>query len=551
MSKPLNAIILFADLVSSSRLSDVLNIYEYNKILVYFQNKGHDILVELSKKLELHGDIIDTIDGAINGEEIRIVVVLKDIEQSKKDPQQSRIVNTHLKLITLAVFQAALDLSLNWYLSTSINQEKIENIASPSRIGIGLHYGKVEMTGIYKGKWEDCNWIKDIKPTYIPLSSSINFGKRVEAASRLSQGIAISISQSFYALCIENGVPIIVGEKLHAEPKGFEYPQPVYDLKNQYALLTNSKLSKEPSEKIDLLKDALYYDPNRVVIFYAMVIENFINRASLNDDNDDEKEKDYNSAVQYATYPLGIVENPAYFHWLLAISTYRRSSLKKDDNSMRSDINLSILHYKQAANQLSWAALDLAYAYLRRAYLPDSGPENRKKDLQTSYQLLSKLIEKDPLLFHAYNVRALVISEINTNEYNKDNPSIEQASADLAKAKLLNDVPEYLYFGTEAKVEFAKAKVDNELAKAKVGLANSSHIQPNHRRETINNLVANAKGKLNLAIEDNKRYQAGHNGEIPNYHFWRPGFTDPPYHPPRPASLIDSWDKLLKELNKV
>ena len=124
MSTPLNAIIFFADLVSSSRMSDVLNTAEYNAIMVYFQKKGHEILVELSRKLEIHEDIIHKIDGAINGEEIKIVIALKENLPSSLE------VDTKIRLTTLAVFRAALDLSLNWYLSTSINREKIENIAS-------------------------------------------------------------------------------------------------------------------------------------------------------------------------------------------------------------------------------------------------------------------------------------------------------------------------------------------------------------------------------------------------------------------------------------
>ncbi|KXK15032.1 MAG: hypothetical protein UZ14_CFX002000742 [Chloroflexi bacterium OLB14] len=351
-----NSIILFADLVSSSRMSDVLNSKDYLDVLRAFQEIGHQILMQLSNKLQKLEGIVRFCEGDIRGEEIQITIGFDEFD---KLPHDSIDINK-IRLVILSIIESALELSLNWFLSPIINGPKHIELANPSRIGIGLHFGKVYPFKVKQGKWKQIAWLVSNKPKNLHLGSAINFGKRVESASRLSKGIGIAISQSFYTLCVEYGVPVVYGEKLESEPKGFEYPESIFDLKQQYAMLTSPSLSNE-LETIHILQKALYRNPNGIQTYYSLAIESLIDVASFS-----KNREWFDQAVKYSQYPLGVLDNPEYFHWLMAIALYRRASTQSLDAKKR-DIEKSILHYKRASQKIDWAYLDLAAAYWTRS----------------------------------------------------------------------------------------------------------------------------------------------------------------------------------------
>jgi class 3 adenylate cyclase len=521
--KQFNAIILFADLVSSSRMSDVLNPKEYLGVLKAFQSTGHEIVTQLSHKLQRLKGIVQFCEGEIRGEEIQIIIGFDEFDRLPKNSVNE------IRLIILSMIEAALELSVNWFLSPTINRPKHTELAAPSRIGIGLHFGKVYPFRVKQAKWKQVEWRISGKLKSLHLGSSINFGKRVETASRLSKGIGIAISQSFYTLCVEYGVPVVCGERLESAPKGFEYPQPVFDLKQQYAMLSSPSLSGGV-EKIGLLHEALYHDPNRIQAYYSLAIESLIDVASFS-----KNREWFDQAVKYSQYPLGVLDNPEYFHWLMAIALYRRASTQSAE-AKKQDIETSILHYERASQKIAWAYLDLAAAYWTRSGM-EIIIEKKIEDLQHARDLLSGLIQKDPLLFHAYNVRALVSAEL-TKQLQGEGSSerenlLENALADLSIARALNRQPEYMYLGTEATIEKARGKLKG------VGAPQT--------RERVVNLTNSAEVELKKAIGENQRLRGIAEEKIPDYHFWRPGFTDPPYHPPRPISLTNAWARLREE----
>lgn len=520
--KQFNAIILFADLVSSSRMSDILSPKNYLMILDEFERAGHRICHQLSMKLQPLGVFVKFCEGGIRGEEIQIIVGFNEFDETITNLVET----TNRRLVIMSVIEAALELSLGWFIFADANRSKHREFATPSRIGIGLHYGKLYPFRSRDGRWRRTRWVVAPKTTQLHLGSAMNFGKRVEAASRLSRGIGISISESFFALCVEHGVPLICGEQLESEPKGFEYPQPIFDLKQQYVLQSSDALTDNP-EGIHLLYDTLHHNPNRVEIFYSLAIESIIAEASERKDMDL-----FTQAVNYSQYPIGVLDSPEYFHWLKAISLYRRATLQ-DGFLKKQDMDEAILHYERASQKLAWAYLDLAAAYL---YRPTLGNE-KIGDLKHARYLLTQLTQKDPLLFHAYNVRALVIAKLSEQIDGKRGVRRESlldlASADLSIARGLNEQPKYMYLGTEATIEKARAKLNpGDAARS---------------RERVFNLTDAAKAELQKAIEDNQRLRGISEDRIPAYHFWRPGFTDPPYHPPRPTSLRNAWSKLREE----
>ncbi|KXK15033.1 MAG: hypothetical protein UZ14_CFX002000743 [Chloroflexi bacterium OLB14] len=158
-------------------------------------------------------------------------------------------------------------------------------------------------------------------------------------------------------------------------------------------------------------------------------------------------------------------------------------------------------------------------------------------DLKYARELLSGLIRKDPLLFHAYNVRALVSAELckqlQIQGSNEGEILLEQALVDISTARSLNSQPEYMYLGTEATIEKAKGKLSN--------------WNLDWSREKVINLTDAAEIELRKAIGENQQLRGIAEEKIPDYHFWRPGYIDPPYHPPRPTSLTSAWARLREE----
>jgi hypothetical protein len=508
-------------------MSDILSHDKYLKVLEDFQKMGSDISKQLSVKLQSLDGIVKFCEGGIRGEEMQIIVGFEEFDELQKN----QVEETNRRLVIRAVIEAALELSLEWFISADINITKHEELATPSRIGIGLHFGKVYPFNPLYGEWQHTKWIATENARQIHLSAAINFGKRVESASRLSRRIGISFSQSFLTLCVEHGVPIVYGDRLESEAKGFEYPQPIFDLKQQYVLQTSASLSSHP-EKMHLLYDNLYHDPNRAEIYYSLAIESIIQKASGLKKNELDFQKDlFTQAVNYSQYPIGVLDNPEYFHWLKAISLYRRASTQ-DASAKKKDIDESILYYQRASQKIAWAYLDLAAAYL---YRPNLGVE-KIKDLKYARDLLSGLIQQDPLLFHAYNVRALVNAELAKQIQGNDDRKeklLDQALVDLNVAKGLNPQPMYMYLGTEATIE----KVRGRLKK--------NNLDQSHAR--VLDLTDYAENELRRAVGENQRLRGATEDVIPDYHFWRSGFTDPPYHPPRPISLRNAWDKLRKD----
>lgn len=193
------AVILFADLMNSTLLADVLEFTEYTKIIARF----HKVAIDLYKKLFYSGDPLadpfthvfeDNDDISSNvcsdkltdgkvfnciGDEIKLIITYD--EDDKDDPQaKCRAINNALRYSRL--------LKLTW-LCDEWNSKRIENGKRPFDVGIGINVGKVYIRGDMGSQTVE--------------GHAIVLAKRVEGHSREGNHTRIMLSRYAYKSALE------------------------------------------------------------------------------------------------------------------------------------------------------------------------------------------------------------------------------------------------------------------------------------------------------------------------------------------------------------
>ena len=261
MPRTRDAVILFADIVGSARLSDVLTPHKYDTVVRAFQLCVADVFKMASAEMDRRTDIV-CVDGGVRGDEGVLIVA----------PRASGV-DLGIFCARLAI-ETAVKIAVLWLCSPQ-NCERIRVKASPIGVSIGLHFGPVMVSkhprGIWSRKRQRWVWESDEKDL-TPEGFSINFAKRVESASRHgSTGLAIS--QSFLSLCRRCGIPIHVGRPLSGvETKGFEQREPIYEMEGQDVLLDVSWARKRRSFR-EIVMPAFQRDPGRARWLLELAIE--------------------------------------------------------------------------------------------------------------------------------------------------------------------------------------------------------------------------------------------------------------------------------------
>src|SRR3989339_898737 len=104
IEKVKNAIILFADLVGSSRLSDVLRPLDYDDIIKEFHHNASASL----QHLDIPNNIVNC-DGGVRGDEVVLIMTVENLEN--KDQYLENISLTAKEALKFAV-----DLNVRWFL---------------------------------------------------------------------------------------------------------------------------------------------------------------------------------------------------------------------------------------------------------------------------------------------------------------------------------------------------------------------------------------------------------------------------------------------------
>jgi len=496
-----DAVILFADLVGSARLSDVHTLLEYDRIVDQFQNAAAVALAETQVIPDF-----DCCDGGVRGDELVFILVHRVLD----DPSREQEISRRALLVALHL---GFRLRTSWFLD-KLNQDRVEAGASPHGLALGFHRGLVAFGPHRRGRWERTagskpwTWrLVDPLPA-TPEGFAINFGKRVETASRAGNSSEMAVSQSFLSACSESGIPLRASHPLPIEAKGFERAEPVFEITGQDAITSLPQLDLlQPAP----LLNAYRHDPDKTRWLLDLYLYRKLGSGLS---------REYSAALELATQAMIIRHDPGLSHWA------GRFAHRIDD------FQYAIACYEQAMHDPAyvWANLDKATSLWRRATVHGLGRTESTKDAiatdcYNAWRSCNEVIRFAPRHFFAYNLRALIAGSAMFHAADRigaldhDNEEIRdlgRALGDVDQAERLNPLPRYLYAGTRAFIWAAQKKGKKALE-----------------------LIASARELL-------KPYRE----ELPSEHFWQPGYALFSFSPPRPSRLLQAWGALCEDLRE-
>ena len=205
-------VILFADIVGCSEISNYEPLEKYNRILQQFKLLFEEITNKYKKGFHTSSNNID-FKSQIRGNEGHLMIFRKDPEELNQDLWADDIDTA----ITIA-----LDLKRRWLLSES-NKEKINSGKQTSDIAVGIHFGQA--------------WInKTGNNKYQPEGYAINLTKRIESHSREGAFTHIYLSEAAYDKLspLTDKMPYTFDLPHLIKPKGIPTGINVFEVKHHF-----------------------------------------------------------------------------------------------------------------------------------------------------------------------------------------------------------------------------------------------------------------------------------------------------------------------------
>jgi class 3 adenylate cyclase len=205
-------VILFADIVGCSEISNYEPLEKYNKILRQFRSLFEEITNKYKKEFYASSNNID-FQSHVRGNEGHLMIFRKSPEEENPDLWAEDIDTA----ITIA-----LDLKRRWLLSES-NKEKINSGKQTSDIAVGIHFGQawINKTGDNK---------------YQPEGYAINLTKRIESHSREGAFTHIYLSEAAYdkLYLLTDETPYTFDLPHLIKPKGIPTGINVFEVKHHF-----------------------------------------------------------------------------------------------------------------------------------------------------------------------------------------------------------------------------------------------------------------------------------------------------------------------------
>lgn len=463
-----HAAILFADLVGSARLSDVMPPSDYDRIVTAFQQTSVNVAREGINSLNERG--IPDRDVDIRGDQLVFIAVVP--EASKTNPNAAK----SSQVVAREVLKLAINLGIRWFLSKE-NQTRIDDGATPFQIGVGIHFGPV----VYRDHSRFPSGAPDFRKVKTPEGFAINFGKRVESMSRFGHSSGIALSQSFVNLCKTAGFSLFLSNPLVGETKGFETREPIYELLGQELIPQGLQDIKALVKGRGFIQTAFRRDPERMRWMMEMLVEAMFKGGY----NERDKEL-WQEGRELSLEAAQIVQKPAKFYFDAGRFAHKVGWHHGSDSPIEDELQSAIAYHRAALTDpsMQWAASDLAIVHTRFAapyieydtrWKRKPSPESVSHHLEEACELGNKLVKRYPDHYYSYYVRAITssvwIQWIRIAESHPSNPrgidervskDLVQVERDLESMRLLNDKPMYLYYCVKA--ELAIAQENPELA---------------------------------------------------------------------------------------
>ena len=167
-------VILFADIVGCSEISNYEPLEKYNRILRQFRSLFEEITNKYKKEFYASSNNID-FQSQVRGNEGHLIIFRKSPEEANPD-LWADVIDTAITI--------ALDLKRRWLLSES-NKEKINSGKHTSDIAVGINFGHAWINKIGNNKYQ-------------PEGYAINLTKRIESHSREGAFTHIYLSEAAY-----------------------------------------------------------------------------------------------------------------------------------------------------------------------------------------------------------------------------------------------------------------------------------------------------------------------------------------------------------------
>lgn len=410
--KIVDAVILFADVMDSATISDILDPIQYDAFISEFQSVCAET-IQTTPKLFDNDRLIDC---AIRGDEVCLIICGRDQK-----------IDIRIALTIAGRIKAA-------FLATATNKRRLKNRRNFFDIGIGIHVGRVTI-GLRHNPMIKYNQSKTIKPE----GYTINLAKRVESFSRDGLFSHITMSGDAKALVDEAGLQMAFYDMGEVVCKGILHRSPVYEVKSPMHL-EESWPARIIQTEDELQSFLLALKVNRTSLWLIMAVAHYYF----------DKEQ-YDNAREY--YEAAIRIQPDYYvpRMYLGRAFYRSANLASDEDRK--------LYLQQAADQLEQAIKSgashsvTAHDFLAVVY-------RRLGEYNKAIECHRKALLLSPESKWARNGFAYTIAESRLMEKDANLEQAKQLVKQLLKDKEFSEKYGYLIYHTAGLVECAKNNLD-------------------------------------------------------------------------------------------
>jgi len=206
-----HAVMLFADIMNSSQLSDSLTVEEYYSVVQEFRTCSEGVVSDVLRRYQIRSR---DVEWSSVGDELKVFCV-------PEEAPPDRMLSQKLAHAALCLIDLAFRLKIAW-LASSTNSSRLKEHKAPVDLGVGIHAGPVMVR--YRGEVPVCD------------GYSINLAKRIEGKSREGHGCRIVMSHAVNLLLEVVGRPrgpsagTICGEMHGSEMKGISEPPRIFEV---------------------------------------------------------------------------------------------------------------------------------------------------------------------------------------------------------------------------------------------------------------------------------------------------------------------------------
>ncbi|TET77736.1 hypothetical protein E3J38_09505, partial [candidate division TA06 bacterium] len=225
------AIVLFADIIGCSEISNNCSIQEYNSIIDEF----HAICAETRDLFFPTGEYsVEEMESSIRGDEVCLILHSgKDADDYHFAPSEQETDKVLRDVKNSILFSVGL--KLMWMIS-DYNRKRVRCSLVPRDLGIGINIGPV-VFAVHPSTGRDKS----------SEGYSINLAKRIEGASRAGRYSKIFVCKELRYLCTENRIPIEFDDEKVFELKGITTPPYLHEIRDviDSGMVTESPVMSE------------------------------------------------------------------------------------------------------------------------------------------------------------------------------------------------------------------------------------------------------------------------------------------------------------------